>query len=251
LARNDRRYFYRLYGTYTTPGSTYNVTRNYVSHVSLSLQAATQSHSRVDARIPLANLPELLSSYWRADFNTDPTVTNANGDAVADWAYSGSGSFNAAGLVGGVWLASGALESRPLSDFTATTIVEARCRNTTVGGNGAVVRIHADRQGGQYAPLLAYLQRQADGSHSFTLNGRTSDFSIKQLFTRAKLPAGFIRFKLTILPQSNVVNLTINDEDQGTFTYPTYAPSSNTDRYVTLFADTSQAEFDYIDVRAQ
>jgi hypothetical protein len=56
--------------------------------------------------------------------------------------------------------------------------------------------------------------------------------------------------RLTILPSSNVVNLQINDEDQGTFTYPTYAPTSTTDRYVKLYADTSTAEFDYVDVRA-
>ena len=31
------------------------------------------------------------------------------------------------------------LETRPLSDFTNITTVEARCRNTTVGGNGAVL----------------------------------------------------------------------------------------------------------------
>jgi hypothetical protein len=58
-----------------------------------------------------------------------------------------------------------------------------------------------------------------------------------------------VRFRLTILPQNNVVNLQINDEDQGTFTYPTYAPSSTTDRFLTVYADTSQAEFDYADVR--
>ena len=45
------------------------------------------------------------------------------------------------------------------------------------------------------------------------------------------------------------MNLAINDEDQGTFTYPTYAPSSTTDRFLTLYGDTSQAEFDYVDVR--
>ena len=149
----------------------------------------------------------------------------------------------------GVWTATGAIETRPLADFTTTTTVEVRCRNTSVGGNGAVVRINADRQGGQYAPLLVYVQRQSDGTQTLTLNGKTSDAATKQLFSRTKLPSGFVRFRLTILPQNNVVNLQINDEDQGTYTYPTYAPSSTTDRYLTLFADTSAAEFDYVDAR--
>jgi hypothetical protein len=245
----SRQVYYRLYGTYTTPGSTYNVTRNYVSQVGLLLQAGTQAHSRIDARIPLGNLPELLSAHWRADFNVNPTTADANGDSVSDWALAGNGSFDSATLINGVWNANGALETRPLSDFTTTTVVESRCRNTTTGGNGAVVRINADRQGGQYAPLLVYVQRQSDGSQTLTLHGKTSDAATKQLFTRTKLPGEFIRFRLTILPQNNVVNVTINDEDQGTFTYPTYAPTSSTDRYLSLSADTSQAEFDYVDVR--
>jgi hypothetical protein len=51
------------------------------------------------------------------------------------------------------------------------------------------------------------------------------------------------------VPQNNIINLTINDEDQGTFTYPTHAPPNVTDRFLNLFADTSLAEFDYVDVR--
>ncbi|MCI0334341.1 MAG: hypothetical protein L0228_14075 [Planctomycetes bacterium] len=245
----SRQVFYRLYGTYTTPGSTYNVTRNYVSQVGLLLQASTQAHARIDARIPLGNLPELLSAHWRADFTDDPTTANSNGDSVADWALAGNGTFDTSSLIGGVWYANGALESRPLSDFTTTTIVEVRCRNTTVGGNGAVVRINTDRQGGQYAPLMVYVQRQSDGSQTLSLYGRTSDAATKLLVSRANLPSEFVRFRLTILPQNNVVNLSINDEVQGTYSYPTYAPASASDRYLTLYADTSQAEFDYVDVR--
>jgi hypothetical protein len=168
---------------------------------------------------------------------------------VADWALAGGGSFNPATLINGVWQAAGALETRPLHDFVAVTTVESRCRNASTGGNGAVVRINADRQGGQYAPLLVYVQRQSDGTQTLTLHGKTSDAANKQLFRVTRLASGFVKFRLTILPQNNVVNLQINDEDQGTFSYPTYAPSSTSDRFVTLYGDTSPAEFDYIDVR--
>jgi hypothetical protein len=193
-------------------------------------------------------LPELVSTYWRADFDRDPTTNNTNGDSVADFAAA-SGTFDPATLINGVWYANSALETRPLSDFTTTTVVEARCRNTSVGGLGAIAQINADRQSGQYAPLMVYVKLQSDGTQTLTLLGRTSDSDYKQLFTRGRLSADFIRFRLTILPQSNVVNLTIQDEDQGTFTYPTYAPTSTTDRYVMLYGNTSVAEFDYVDVR--
>jgi hypothetical protein len=238
----------RFYGTYTTPGTTYNVTRNYVSHVTLALQAGNQSHSRIDASIPLHNLPELVSNHWRADFDRNPTTDNTNGDSVADFAAA-NGTFDPATLINGIWYASGSLETRPLSDFTTTTVVEARCRNTSVSGLGAVTQINADRQSGQYAPLIVYVKLQSDGTQTLTLFGRTSDSDYKQLFTRGRLPADFIRFRLTVLPQSNVVNLTIQDEDQGTITYPTYAPTSTTDRCVMLYGSTSTAEFDYLDVR--
>ena len=173
--RSSRQMYGMLYGTYTTPGTPYNVTRNYVSHVRLTLQSGSQSHGRIDASAPLANLPELLTTYWRTDFDRSPTATNVNGDTVADWAVTGNGTFDTTKLANGIWTATGAIESRPLADFTTTTTVEARCRNTGVGGNGAVLRINADRQGGQYAPLLVYVQKQSNGTQTLTLNGKTSD----------------------------------------------------------------------------
>jgi hypothetical protein len=245
----NRRLFYRVYGTYTVPGSTYTVTRQQVRQIDVTLQASAQSHARVDGSIPLANLPELLTSYWRTDFSSDPTTINANGDAVADWAVAGGGTFDTTKLINGIWFATGALETRPLNDFTTTTTIEARCRNTTVGGNGAVIHINADRQAGLYAPLLVYVQRQADGTQSLSLHGKTSDSTTKQLFARQKLSSDFVRFRITVLPQYDVVNLAINDEDQGTFTYPIYTAASTTDRYLTMYADTSLAEFDYVEVR--
>jgi hypothetical protein len=254
---------YRIWGTYTTSGSTYNVTRNYASRVNVELQAGSASSSRINASVPLVNVPELLSAYWRADFDPDPT-TNAplnpttldvTRDGVADWAMA-SGTFNMAKLVNGVWQATGALESRPKNNFTTNTIVEVRCRNTSVGGNGAVLQINADRQDGTHAPLFVRVQQQADASQTLTLYGKSNDATDVVLFRRTNLPkydasvasSGFIRYRLTILPASNVVNLAIEDEDQGTFSYPTYAPSTD-DRFLTLYTDTSNSEFDYVELR--
>jgi hypothetical protein len=244
-----RQMWGRLYGTYTTPGTSYNVTRSYVSSIRIALQSGSQATSRIDASAPLRNLPELLSTYWRTDFDRDPTTTNGNGDTVADWALTGGGTFDSTKLSNGIWTATGAIETRPLADFTTTTSVEVRCCNTTSGGNGAVMCLNADRQGGQYAPILVYLQRQSDGSQTLTLNGKTSDSAFKQLYSRSRLSSGFVRYKVTILPANNLVNLTINDEDQGTYTYPTYVPTGTTDRYLTVYANGSAAQFDYVDAR--
>jgi hypothetical protein len=244
----DRLIFGTLYGTYSAPGAAYNVTRNLVSHVRIMLQSGETSHSRIDSSIPLSNMPELLAAYWRADFDVNPTTTNANGDGVADWAQT-TGAFDPLTLGSGVWRPTSVLETRPLYDFTNVTTIDARCQTTSVGGNGAVIRINADRQGNQYAPLIVFIQLLSDGTQTLSLNGMTSDANMTSLFTRARLSSEPIRIRLTILPQNNVVNLRINDVDQGTVTYPTHTPSSASNRFLTLFEETSQAEFDYVEVR--
>jgi hypothetical protein len=243
-----RQLYYRVHGTYTLPGMTHNLVRNYVSHVQLVVQSGDQGHARIDTSVPLVNLPELLSSHWRADFDSDPTAVDSNGDGTLDWAMAGGASFDPSTLIGGVWHAAGSLETRPLNDFAQTTIVEVRCRNTSVGGNGAVMRLSADRQSGLHAPLMVQLKLQGDGTQSLALVGRMSDSNTVTLFTSSRLSNDFITFRLTIVPQFNIVNLHINDEDQGTYTYPVYAPSL-LDRFLTLYADASLAEFDYADVR--
>src|SRR5207245_1504877 len=91
---STRQIYYRLYGTYTTPGTSYNVTRNYVSYVRLALQSGTLSSSRIDTSIPLRNSPELLATYWRTDFDRNPTTTDANNDSTADWAVTGGAAFD-------------------------------------------------------------------------------------------------------------------------------------------------------------
>jgi hypothetical protein len=243
----SRQTYFRIYGTYTSPGTTYNVPHNYATRVNVVLQAGSAAHSRVNASVPLANRPELLSAYWRADFDANPTTTDFTQDGTSDWTMA-SGTFNTATMIDGIWMASGTLESRAKNNFTTNTIVDVRCRNTSVGGNGAVVQINADRQGGTHAPLVVRVQRQSDGSQMLTLYGKSNDATDVALFQRKNLSSDFVHYRLTILPTSNVVNLAISDEDQGTFSYPTYAPTDD-NRFLTFYANTSSAEFDHVELR--
>jgi hypothetical protein len=242
----DRRVLYRVYGTCSSPGATYNVTRTYATRINITLQSATLAHSRVTASVPLLNEPELLSAYWRTDFDRNPTTDDVTRDGTNDWVTGSGGAF--VGLTGGIWTVSGTIESRPKNNFTSVTTVEARLRNTGVGGNGAVLRLQADRQGGTHAPLEVRLQKQSDLSQTLTLYGKSNDATDVMLFQRKNLSSDFVRVRLTILPASNVVNLAINDVDEGTYTYPIYAPS-NDNRFLTAFADTSSAEYDYVEIR--
>ena len=99
-----------------------------------------------------------------------------------------------------------------------------------------------------HAPLVVRVQRQSDGTQTLTLYGKSNDATDVALFQCTKLASDFVHYRLTILPAGNVVNLSINDEDQGTFSYPTYAPT-NDNRFLTAYADTSSAEFDYVELR--
>ena len=258
----SRRTYYRIYGTYTSPGTTCNVTHNYATRVNVVVQSGVAAHSRVNASVPLANRPELLSAYWRTDFDTNPTTNvpenpttlDFTRDGTADWTMANSGTFS--GTVGCVWVASGALESRPKNNFTTVTTVEARCHTKNVAGNEAVIQINVDRQGGTHAPIVVHLQRQADLSQTLTLYGRSNDATDVVLFQRKNLPkydpinpsSDFVRFRLTILPTNNIVNLAINDVDEGTYSYPTYAPTGD-NRFLSFGSDTSSAEFDYVELR--
>jgi hypothetical protein len=243
-----RQIYYRLYGTYSSPGTSYPISRNYVSSLRIGLRAGSTALARIDTRIPLNNRPELLARHWRLDFDRSPTTVDYDGDGTIDWATTGGSAFATNTLANGVWQPAVALETRPLNDFTGITTVNVCCRNTSVGGNGAVIQIHADRQGGTHAPILCYVQLQSDGTQTLTLYGKSSDATSVQLFKRERLPNEFLRVQLTILPASNVVNLQINDVDQGAFVYSTYAPSTS-DRFLKIYADTSAAEFDYVDLR--
>jgi len=252
---STRQMYYRLYGTYTSPGPTYDVTRSYLSSVAVRLQTSAQTHSRVDASISLTNLPELLSAYWRTDFDSDPTLSDVNGDGTADWQaaeaveVAGAVPYNPALVVGGLWVVSGKLQTQPMNDFANPTTIEVRFRSTSMAGSsGAVVRINADWGNGLHAPLLAKLQKQPDGTQYFSLVGKSNDTTDVVLFEQSDLNGEFIRCRLTILPEHDLVNVCINDEDMDTFEYPTYA-ATTTDRLVAVYGDTTYAQFDYIAVR--
>lgn len=250
---STKQVYYRLYGTYTTPGPTYDVSSSHLSNIDVRLQTGTQTHSRVEASISLANRPQVLSAYWHTDFDSDPTSSDSNGDGVADWQAAtadevvGSVPYDGASMSGGVWHVTGKLRTDPLNDFVEPTTVEVRFRDTSLWGSGAIAWINADWQGGLHAPLAVGAVLQDDGTQSLWLMGKINDATEVSLFEMHKLPSDFIRCRLTIVPDNDVVNVNINGEDVGTFSYPTYAPSS-TDQFVAVYGDTSTAEFDYVEV---
>ncbi len=246
----------RLYGTYATPGPDVTFTRNRLTDVQVTLRPGSLAYSRLETSIPLINQPEVLAAYWRADFDHDPTTDDVNGDETADWTAADTDSsevaspaaFDSDTLVSGVWYASGKLATQPENDFTTTTIAEVRCRDTVAGGSGAVMVLNGDCSASYCTPLVLRVQLNTDGTQTLSLSAMSNDTTAVPLCQLDGLPSDFIRCRLTILPNDNLVNLQVNDQDQGTYAYQAYADSGN-DRVVSLYGDTSEAEFDYAEVR--
>ena len=156
--------------------------------------------------MPLLNAPELLSAYWRTDFDRNPTTDDVTRDGTNDWATASGGAFS--GACGRHLAGCGAIESRPKSNFTAVTTVEARCRNTGTGGNGSGAP-HPGRPARRHpraAWKFACSSRRTSRKRSRSTASRTTRRTC-MLFQRKNLSSDFVRLRLTILPANNVVNL--------------------------------------------
>ena len=93
---------------------------------------------------------------------------------------------------------------------------------------GGVLRINADRQGGTHGPLIVRVV-SAGGKQTLTLAGETAAAVEKTLATVERLSTNWVRFRLLIVPQQNIVRLTVNDRVIGTYTYPTYNTNTTND----------------------
>jgi hypothetical protein len=227
------------------------------THATLRLQTGNAGHSHVNVSVPLLERPQLLAACWRTDFDLgiDPTSIDVNGNGVDvngndDWVPSGGASLD---VLDGTWIADGNLATNWPNNFTATTIIEARCKNMAPSGPVDVLRINVNRQpnqsGGSYAPLTVRMQKQLDGSQTLTLYGMPTNSSEVILKAVDNLSNDYIRIRLIVRPAKNNVSLEINgigdDVLGGPFTYPSHPPTSG-DRCVKLFAG---PQFDYVDVR--
>jgi len=235
-----------IYGVASTPGASQTATRQYVTGVRIALRTGSDPASRVLTTAQTLNCPELLSGWWEADFDRDPRLDH-NGDGNDDW-VDATATFSPASLIGGVWQADSKLETAPDNDFVGLTTVDVRFRNTSIGGEGAVFRINADWSGGTYAPILACLRLQADGTQVLTVYKRTDESTSVRLAMVPGLANDFVTLRLVIDPDLDTVSVTANGRHRGTYAYSQFVPPAD-QRYVTIYPDVSSAEFDYVSVR--
>lgn len=238
-----------LYGKRTLwDGSFQRLNANYLMSVGLTMQMMAGSPT-LRMTSSMLNHPELLSGLWELKFDQDPTKVDINGDATSDWTIPGNTKFQTSWINGGIWKTNGIqLHSQPGSDFSKTTIIDLRMRNTSVGGNGATFTINALRSGSTCAPVLAYLKLQRDGTQTLTVYRKKSNTATEALINIAGLPNQAVDLQFIIHPTLPAVSISVNGVQRGTFSITRFS-ATDANRSATIGASGSNAEFSYARIR--
>jgi hypothetical protein len=109
-----------------------------------------------DPNLPDAN-PDCL--VWQADFTSDPTMLELNGDAQPDWVEGDGNSFSTNERSGGLCTPpfySDVLDTNPKPDFKERTILTGNLRSTEVSNQRVTVfLISLDYTVADFAPILS------------------------------------------------------------------------------------------------
>ena len=239
---------YHAYGTYTTAGAPQTVSRQYVTNVRIAMQVGGEAVSRIDTAARMLNTPEVLSAVWQADFSTDPTVLDFDGNGSSDWTAE-DGDFDTARLSDGVWAAKETIHSNPDNDHVELTTVDVRFRDTTAGGEGAAISVRVDRAGSVFGQIRARVFQEAGGTQTVLVEALEGVLPSQLVLACTGLTSGFVDLHLLVDPDLDTVSIWVNGQHRATATYPRYSdilppgvqlfPSSN---------DTG-AQFDHVRIR--
>jgi hypothetical protein len=241
---------HEVFGTYTVPGPTQAVTRQYVTAVDLSLQTPELAATPLRLAVQTLNAPEVLDAVWEADFNADPTLLDLDADGVQDWRLSDGRDFSPdTQLSGGVFWADGQLDTNPACDFTAVTTVEVGLRDVTAEGQAGGILLRVDRTGNTYAYVIAQVSMAADGTQTLAIATYDPDLQFVILLQQAFASTDFIQLRLLIDPGQDTVNINVNGVDQGTTRYGQI--TSVTSRVIALYETDaiSGVQFNHVRIR--
>lgn len=224
--------------------SSLTINQRFATHFLISL--AQQGSARITREGSFQNQPDLVTHFYEAQFNDDPSTLDLDHDGSTDWELD-SGSI--AGLADGVWIASASkkLQLTTPQNFATRTKIDLSCRSTQSVGDGAVLHVDSDWQTGTYGPLTLKVCLQQDNTQRLELATEESG-TAKRLFLLNDLPNTMLAISLQIAPEQNHVHLEVNGADCGVFAYqPQPQPSGNPQFYLTN--DVGSAEFDHISIR--
>jgi hypothetical protein len=159
----------------------------------------------------------------------------------------GGSDFETSNLSDGVWTASGVLDTSGKCNFDRPTICELRFQAASTQGGGAMFWINADAStsDGKFAPIFLRLVLEADGTQTLRLYNKTSNSTATVLKKIGSLPARMIDVRLVIDPDVDAVNLRVEGEDCGTFSYTRISPSFD-NRFASVLSGGAVARFDSV-----
>ncbi|MCX5654444.1 MAG: type II secretion system protein [Planctomycetota bacterium] len=237
----------QLYGKVTQPGPTQYAVTQYLTAMRIVMKVTGVGRT-AETIAQTLNQPVLYLGYWEADFSSNPTTLDANGDGAGDWVVHGGGTFPTSGLSGGVWqTTTAAIDTSPACDFAAATVVDLRMRSAAAGAS-AVFLINSDHVGTVCVPLTATLKLEAEGTQTLTVSRKKSDGTFESLITASGLPSAFVDLRLVIDTAAHSVSVTANGSFVGTYGYGAPAVST-TDKFASIYASGGTAEFDYARIR--
>ncbi|HXE53429.1 MAG TPA: prepilin-type N-terminal cleavage/methylation domain-containing protein [Tepidisphaeraceae bacterium] len=237
----------QLYGKLTRSGPTQYAISRYLSALTIGLRASPSTNPMVTTTAQSLNHPELLSAYWEAKFDQDPTTLDVNADGIPDWSVQGGAKFNLLTLLNDLWQPNGTtLLSQPGNNFQQVTVVDVRF-NATASGSWAQLSLNAARNGSSCAPVLARITMQSDGTQTLNVWRKLNDSTTDALLTIPGLAAGPTDAHLVIDPSYGTVGITVNSVQYGAFFYQVF---TSTDKNTSVVLSSSgSAQFGHVRVR--
>ena len=207
---NGRALIHRAYGTYTTRGPDWTLTRQRTVAVDIALTPAGAYAAPLVASVDLVNAPDAVSRR-EADFNDDPTKQDLDFDGDKDWDSSGS-AFSKKNLNGGKWTVEGSAEIKPSSPpLDEPLTLSLRMRDTLEGVEAGWCEVRFDR-GNNMCGRARLEVVLAGGVQRFSVTLIDADGSTRTL-AEAERPAGtFAELGLVVDPAGGRVLGTVDGE---------------------------------------
>lgn len=180
-------------------------------------------------------------------------LTGLDSDPLASGAFRmRSGGALGGRLDNGVWEAFPAtdqLDTTPKHDFAGITDVEVRMRGLGDVAPGAVFAINVGFGGGTYTPVWLHVSRQLNATQAVKLYSRTRFGTAIELLDAVGLPDGMVDIALRIDAPGATIAMTAASVTRSA-ELMAMPVAGNDDRFATLAAEGSTAQFDRLRVRA-
>lgn len=218
-----------------------NITRSHAGSVRVQLT----SNASADGFTPACETrfllsPEVLTRFWHADFDTDPTLSDLDGDGMADWSSPVAG-FDSSELANGVWSIGDLCEAVPAGQFSGVVTVEARLRSSS--GEGPALYGPFSANNASLLPVVTQL-RQGDASSQDLMIYNSTDLS-NPVASVTGLAQGWVDIRLILLTAEDTLTVEVNGRVQGTVQLARI-DDSVTGRTLSVRAIGDDAEIDYI-----